>query len=185
MSPAFAMRALSLVRQCDNDINAAVITYETRSSLVSRLTVHDSQPSVALPIAAASIVLDKVKSRFGTVSRSIMLQFRPTLPRLENLDSKSPELVAIVSMYLATDGQRRQVRVPGWGCTCCGSRQTPIIGYDGWPLLDNSYLAPGDTRQLGFVFLSADAAQTLTQAGTFYLWDGDFVGQAVVVSKSQ
>jgi hypothetical protein len=43
-------------------------------------------------------------------------------------------------------------------------------------------LKPGDQRRLGFVFLSGEeAASELRKASTFYLWEGRFIGEAVVV----
>jgi len=50
-----------------------------------------------------------------------------------------------------------------------------------WPILDET-LAPGDRRRLGFVFLSGEkAADIMRKAGTFYLWEGRIIGEAVVV----
>lgn len=56
------------------------------------------------------------------------------------------------------------------------------MGYDGWPLLGDSTLAPGETRQLGFVFLSGDeAVAQFRNSGVFYLWEGGFIGEAKIV----
>jgi len=42
---------------------------------------------------------------------------------------------------------------------------------------------PGESKRIGFVFLSGEeAAGILRKAGKFYLWEGRFVGEAVVVS---
>ena len=52
----------------------------------------------------------------------------------------------------------------------------------GWPLLGDTPIEPGERRRLGFVFLSGEeAAVIMRQAGTFYLWEGGFVGEAKVV----
>jgi hypothetical protein len=57
------------------------------------------------------------------------------------------------------------------------------VGYDGWPLLGDTPLAPGDKRRLGFVFLSGEeAAQIMRTAGKFYLWESRIIGEATVVS---
>jgi hypothetical protein len=59
---------------------------------------------------------------------------------------------------------------------------TPIVGYDGWPLLGDRPLRPGEQRRLGFVFGSgAEAASVLRNAGRFFLWEGRFIGEARVV----
>jgi hypothetical protein len=93
----------------------------------------------------------------------------------------SPQLVADVTLYATVEGGRKHAAQPGWGCPCCCSMSSPVVGWDGWPLLDGP-LAPGDRRRLGFVFLSGDEAATvMRKAGTFYLWEGRFVGEAIVV----
>jgi len=44
-------------------------------------------------------------------------------------------------------------------------------------------LKPGESRRVGFVFLSGEeAAAVFRRAGVFYLWEGRFIGEAVVVS---
>jgi hypothetical protein len=49
-------------------------------------------------------------------------------------------------------------------------------------LLDRP-IEPGEQRRVGFVFLSGEAAAGIMRnAGTFYLWEGNFVGEAKVVS---
>jgi hypothetical protein len=74
--------------------------------------------------------------------------------------------------------------VPGWGCPCMASDQPPLVGYDGWPLLGDLPLAPGERRRVGFVFpLSPDeATSTLRKARVFFLWEGHFIGRAVIVA---
>jgi hypothetical protein len=62
------------------------------------------------------------------------------------------------------------------------SNQPPWIGRDGWPLLGERPLEPGDERRLGFVFLSPDTPAILRDAGRFYLWEGRIVGEATVIS---
>jgi len=57
------------------------------------------------------------------------------------------------------------------------------VGYDGWPLLADTALNPGDQRRRGFVFLSPHAAEILKNAGTFYLWEGRFIGEAKIVDE--
>jgi hypothetical protein len=44
-------------------------------------------------------------------------------------------------------------------------------------------MAPGDRRRLGFVFLSGEqTANLFRRAGRFFLWEGGFIGEAVVVT---
>jgi hypothetical protein len=104
------------------------------------------------------------------------------MSRAEQLRGMPPQLVADVTLYPTEKGGRKSAAQPGWGCPCCLSRQEPITGYDGWPLLGDRPIEPGEWRRLGFVFLSGEeAAGILRRAGTFYLWEGHFIGEAVVV----
>ncbi len=100
--------------------------------------------------------------------------------RAEALQQMCPHLVADVYLYPTADGGKKLTVHPGWGCPCSCSKSLDAA-YDGWPLLD-APLAPGERRRLGFVFLSGeDAACILRRAGTFYLWEGRFIGEATVV----
>lgn len=102
--------------------------------------------------------------------------------RAEALRAMSPRLIADVTLYPTDEGGRKLAAQPGWGCPCCCSK-TPTSCYDGWPLLEEP-LSPGDHRRLGFVFLSGEEAATaFRKAGTFYLWEGRIVGEAVVVAS--
>jgi hypothetical protein len=102
--------------------------------------------------------------------------------RSEYLKGAAPQLVADVTLYPSATGGRKSAAQAGWGCPCCVSKDTPIVGYDGWPLLGEIALAPGESRQLGFVFLSGEeAAAHFRKSGVFYLWEGGFVGEAKVV----
>jgi len=107
--------------------------------------------------------------------------------RAEALRQMSPHLVADVYLYPTAEGGKNLTVQPGWGCPCSCSKSTDALFYDGWPLLDAPF-APGERRRLGFVFLhgsditSEDIAAILRRAGTFYLWEGHFIGEAAVVS---
>lgn len=102
--------------------------------------------------------------------------------RAEQLRGMSPHLVADVTLYPMDAGGRKSAAYPGWGCPCCISQREPVVGYDGWPLLEDTPIGPGEKRRLGFVFLSGEeAAGIMRDAGTFYLWEDRFVGEAKVV----
>ena|ERR1700690_92864 len=102
--------------------------------------------------------------------------------RAEALRHKSPELIADVYLYPTDDGGKKLTVLPGWGCPCSCSKSSDSLFYDGWPLLDEPF-APGERRRLGFVFLSGnDGAAVLRRAGTFYLWEGRFIGEATIVA---
>lgn len=104
------------------------------------------------------------------------------MPSAETLYTLAPQLIADVTLYPLSLSSRKSSILPGWGCPCCSSNSPPIVGYDGWPLLGDTPLAPGDQRRLGFVFLSSDeAAEVFRKAGKFFLWEGGFIGEAIVV----
>ena len=103
--------------------------------------------------------------------------------RAEWLSKVTPHLIADVVLYPAESGGRQHDAFPGWGCPCMVSQSEPLTGYDAWPILD-APLKPGDSRRLGFVFAVGELAQTIREAGKFYLWEGHFIGEAVVVSPT-
>ena len=98
----------------------------------------------------------------------------------------SPQLVADVTLYPTSEGGRVSAALPGWGCPCLVSEFQPFKGYDGWPLLGDTPLAPGNQRRLGFVFsVGEEAAEFFRNAGAFYLWEGRFIGEAIVVQTGE
>jgi hypothetical protein len=102
--------------------------------------------------------------------------------RAEFQRTASPHLIADVTMYATENGGRAGPAYPGWGCPCMVSQAEPLTGWDALPLLRDDALAPGQQRRLGFCFLSGEAAATIMRdAGRFYLWEGKFIGEAVVV----
>jgi hypothetical protein len=103
--------------------------------------------------------------------------------RIELQRTAEPQLTADVTMYSTEQGGKDRPALPGYGCPCIISQKEPLEAWDGILLLRDQALLPGDIRRLGFVFLSGEeAAHDLRQAGRFYLWDGGFVGEAIVVS---
>lgn len=106
----------------------------------------------------------------------------PLEQRAADLRRTTPGLVADIQLYCTADGGRQIAARPGWGCPCLISQQRPLYGYDGWPVLSEP-LQPGDKRSaVPFVFLSPEGADVMRKAGRFYLWEGKFIGEAVVVS---
>lgn len=93
------------------------------------------------------------------------------------------QLTAEVRLYETADGGRESAMQPGWtGPVMTDTTTRPMIGWDALPLLRDQPLHPGETRTLGFVFLSGEpAVQALREAGIFYLWEGRFIGEGRVV----
>ena len=101
--------------------------------------------------------------------------------RAEDLLQMTPGLVADLQLYSTSDGGKQIAAPPGWGCPCVVSLEEPLCGYDGWPVLIEP-LQPGEKRAaVPFVFLSSEGADVMRKAGRFYLWEGKFVGEAVIV----
>ncbi|MGD0620331.1 MAG: hypothetical protein ABSB67_22060 [Bryobacteraceae bacterium] len=99
----------------------------------------------------------------------------------EFLATATPQLIADLTLYPTGDGGKKLTAQPGYGCPCTVSKTSPPISYDGWPLLKEP-MNPGESRRVGFVFLSGEeAAAVFRKAGVFYLWEGRFIGEAVVV----
>ncbi|WP_426263773.1 hypothetical protein [Sphingomonas sp. PWP1-2] len=104
------------------------------------------------------------------------------MSRAEYLKTATPQIIAEVRMYDTANGGRTGPAFPGWGCPCMVSRMEPLVGYDALPLLGDQPLLPGETRRLGFVFLSPENAVPVMRAEKhFYLWEGGFIGEAVVI----
>lgn len=106
------------------------------------------------------------------------------MSRATFLRTAVPHLVADVRMYAADANGRKSPAVLGWGVPCMISLAEPLKGWDAWPIFDETRpLEPGESRQVGFYFLSGDeATRIMREAGHFYLWEGRPIGEAVVVS---
>jgi len=105
----------------------------------------------------------------------------PYADRAASLKAMKPQLIANVRLYATEDGGKAYPAFPGWGCPCMVSQERPFSGYDGWPILDEP-IQPGEQREgAPFVFLLAEGAEAMRQAGQFYLWELGFIGEAIVV----
>jgi hypothetical protein len=90
-------------------------------------------------------------------------------------------LVADLHLYPEEAGGRTQPIVIGFGCPCFPYKASRE-GWDGYPLLEHEMM-PGETRRVGFVFLSGrEAVDALSSLDPFYLWEGKIIGEARIVS---
>ena len=105
------------------------------------------------------------------------------MERAEALRNMQPQLIADVVLYRTDQGGRRTAAYLGWGCPCMVSKMQPLVGYDGWPLLGDEPINPGESRRLGFVFLAPEGLAAIGRADRFYLWEGGFIGEATVVER--
>ena len=95
-----------------------------------------------------------------------------------------PQLIVDVTLYPTEKGGRDGPLIGDYfGCVCMKRRDGKSRNWDGRLLLTDLPLAPGETRQVGMVFLSGDmAAADLRATGKFYLWEGKVIGEATIVS---
>lgn len=113
--------------------------------------------------------------------------FPPGRTRAESLRKMSPHLIAEVYLYPTSERGKTLPALPGFSCPCSASKSAEALLCDCWPLLEAPF-GPGERRRVGFVFLHGDGitrediVTTLRRAGTFYLWEGRFIGEAVVVT---
>jgi hypothetical protein len=104
--------------------------------------------------------------------------------RAYELKKLAPELVVRLTLYPTEAGGRQTPFRSGLSCVCCADKST-ASGWDGCPQLNDEPMYPGQTRTVGFAFLSErEAAATLSKNEKFYLWDGGFIGEAQIVDRS-
>ncbi len=106
------------------------------------------------------------------------------MSRADFLRTAKQHLMADVRMYTTEEGGRKGPAFPGWGCPCMVSQMQPFVGRDGFPILGDEPLLPGDRKRLGFYFMAGEeAAEVMRTAGRFYLWEGHFIGEATVLPE--
>jgi hypothetical protein len=101
--------------------------------------------------------------------------------RADTFKDRKPDLVADLWLYPTDQGGRKSAIRLGWGCPCSVQRDMKEA-WDGFPLLEDREMNPGESRRVGFAFLSGQvAASALRRARKFYLWEGRFIGEATIV----
>ena len=106
----------------------------------------------------------------------------------DRLESAKPELIVDLTLYPTERGGRANPIRLGWGspCTIQNEEGSGWVTYDGWPLLKDGPMSPGETRRIGYVFLSGQqAVYYLRGAAKFYLWEGWVIGEATIVDADE
>jgi hypothetical protein len=106
--------------------------------------------------------------------------------RVEYLRTAKPHLVVDLVLYPTEAGGKSLPIGLGWGspCTIQSEEGSGWVGYDGWPLLIDGPMSPGETRRVGYFFLSGqEAVNYLSKAEKFYIWEGRIVGEARIVNS--
>lgn len=102
--------------------------------------------------------------------------------RASTVNAMQPDLVAKVTLYPISESSRKTALKPGYGCPCFVEKHTEKSGWDAWMQLGELDFPLGETRTVGFCFLSGEIAATeMIKAGTFYLWEMGFIGEARVI----
>jgi len=92
------------------------------------------------------------------------------------------DLIADAWLYPTDQGGKSQPVSSGC-CPCKTTIAPEEPAWDGWPILGEVELQPGETGRFGWMFLSGDqAASTFKRARKFYLREGRITGEAVVVT---
>ncbi len=104
----------------------------------------------------------------------------PLAPRREAVRTMKPHLHARLTLYPVEDGQEVYSLRMGRSGPCGPSLEG--TSWSGFPIVGDTEMRPGETREVPFVFLVGEqAAVELRAAGRFYLWAGRLIGEATVV----
>jgi hypothetical protein len=99
--------------------------------------------------------------------------------------SKAADLFADVRLYAVDEGGKTQAVLDDFRCPLFVSRDTSAGGWDVRMQFTGSPFEPGTERRVGLAFLSDQGAQAIRNARRFYVWDGRFVGEGIVVAGGQ
>lgn len=99
----------------------------------------------------------------------------------ESWITKTPDLVADVYLYSATEGGKVDPVRQGYFPPCFPEKDRASGGWDARMQLGDIVFEPGTTRRIGFVFLWLESLEQAKKAGKFYLWDCRFIGEAKIV----
>ncbi len=110
---------------------------------------------------------------------------RAGLSRADAVNRKTPHLLVDLTLYATANGGREGAIAPGYGCACWVTRDA-ATGWDGWPLLGDLWMQPGESRRVGMFIPAWDlGASELGQTSVFYLREGTrVIGEATVVEKA-
>lgn len=90
-------------------------------------------------------------------------------------------LMADVRLYSVQDGGKARPALPGYRCPLFTSKDTSLGGWEAQMQLTDGPFEAGTERRVGFVFLTEQGADAIRRAKRFYLWEGQFIGEATVV----
>ena len=104
--------------------------------------------------------------------------------RAEALKRLRPHLIVDLHLYAKPSQVPSEPIAPGRGCPCFADRQRTSHGWYGNPMLGDEWMHPGETRRVGYFFLSSqEAADSLSRNPKFYLWERRIIGEAEIVQE--
>ena len=92
-----------------------------------------------------------------------------------------PDLIADLRLYAPSEGGRTKPIWTNFRCPCAVSNGKPEMLHTSQLLFGSEPINPGESRQVGFAFLTTEGADAIRRAGTFYLWDGRIFAEATIV----
>ena len=96
----------------------------------------------------------------------------------------APDFIASITLYPSDKGGRQYPIVGEWfGCPCKFDPKD-FSAWDCRILTRGERFLPGETKQLGIVFMSREAAPMFYKVGKFYLWEGHIIGEATVIAST-
>lgn len=103
----------------------------------------------------------------------------------EKSGSGAAYLIADVRLYTEDEGGKTQVVADDYRCPLFVSRDTSAGGWDVRMQFTGSPFLPGTERRVNLAFLSEQGAQAIKHARRFYVWEGRFVGEGIVITGDQ
>ncbi len=89
-----------------------------------------------------------------------------------------PAFIARVTLYPTEQGGRRGPAMGEWfGCPC-KFHELDMTAWDCRLLLEGEPIVPGETKEVGIVFLTPEIGPVFAKAERFLLWEGRIIGEA-------
>ena len=96
----------------------------------------------------------------------------------------TPDLIARITLYATEAGGRKGPIVSGEIYRCpCKFHPNDVSGWDCGVLTNGERFSPGETKELGIIFLTPEIAPAFRLMPKFYLWEGRIIGEATVLTS--
>ena len=103
------------------------------------------------------------------------------MSKISYLKTATPHLWVEYTLYPMSKGGKTKSISLGDSCPCFVEKNPLSGGFDAYPLLADKIMSPSETRYLGLWFMNPkEAKPVFEKARNFYLWEGSFIGEAIV-----